>query len=587
MKKQFLLLTAFLCIFSGIKLSAQVMGIDVIFGAPDTGAVPVNVCTGNSLNIWTGTNFTGYSTGETAQIVIDWGDGTSTTQTVTFNCNPGGCNYTPNQFTHAFTTTGVYTTVLSFTDTHGNSDVDSLEMHVSYNCGTIYTNVRLDTDNNGTGDIQLTNVLMDYTGATSGTTNFMLSYQASNMAVNDNPYTLGVNAGWLAAHNYIMAPTSPATQTVNYNPSMPWVQLPSFIVQCDPSNPSSQTDLAINYMGGWGFRAGQNTGYLQINVSNLTCSGTQNANLSVTFDPLLTYFSSDIPGGVTVTGNILTANVNVTGTATYMIYFSVPGGTPVPTPLNFSASLMAVGTTDFDPANNSATCVSAVQNSWDPNDKSVNKPEIISPNVRDEFTYIVRFQNMGNDEAYDIVIKDTLDTDLDLSTFSLVELSHNGFLSIDPATRIATFNFPAIHLPAESQNEPASHGYVVYKIKENVSAPVGTAIKNTAYIYFDQNPAVVTNTTFNINQTMGVEEVSADNFAVFPVPATDGVTIKSQNGTNIESVKLVDVTGKTVLNVNAAQPQYTLNLQAIANGVYTLVVQTEAGVVNKKIVIRK
>ena len=46
-------------------------------------------------------------------------------------------------------------------------------------------------------------------------------------------------------------------------------------------------------------------------------------------------------------------------------------------------------------------------------------------------------------------------------------------------------------------DEPGSHGYVEYKIVPNGSTPRGTLIPNTAYIYFDFHPPVVTNTVTN------------------------------------------------------------------------------------------
>ena len=244
-----------------------------------------------------------------------------------------------------------------------------------------------------------------------------------------------------------------------------------------------------------------------------------------------------------------------------------------------------MGTTDSDPSNNSASCVGEVRNSWDPNDKSVNRPETVSPAVQDEFTYVVRFQNMGNDDAYDVVIKDTLDDDLELSSFRLLELSHIGSVHVDPATRIATFRFPNIFLPPASVNEPGSHGYAVYKIREKASLPVGTEIKNTAYIYFDANPPVITNTTLNVNRVFGVQENAAGGFSVFPVPASDFIMVVSDQNGPLRSVKLVDMTGKTVFGAVTAQPVYRIDLQGIPAGVYSLV--TGAGTANKKIVIQK
>ncbi len=47
--------------------------------------------------------------------------------------------------------------------------------------------------------------------------------------------------------------------------------------------------------------------------------------------------------------------------------------------------------------------------------------------------------------------------------------------------------------------------------------PAGTQIKNTANIYFDFNPAVVTNTTINnFLAPVGVKEINLQEFSVFP-----------------------------------------------------------------------
>ena len=56
------------------------------------------------------------------------------------------------------------------------------------------------------------------------------------------------------------------------------------------------------------------------------------------------------------------------------------------------------------------------------------------------------------------------------------------------------FNFPNINLPDSTNDEPNSHGYVQFSIKLHDSIPLGTALSNTSFIYFDFNPPVQTNT---------------------------------------------------------------------------------------------
>jgi|GEM_PF-1080975 len=583
MKRIYLLVLSFVALFIGGSISAQ-SSIDIVFSDSAFTPTSTNICSGNAYTIYTGSWFSSMpASGGTGQIDINWGDGNTTSQAISFSGTPGFATYTPNLFNHTFAT-GIYTATFIYADNVGNNDTVYWNINATPYCGNVYSAVMLDYDGDGIGDVSLNNSQIDFTDGASNTTTYT---QASNVIagvdVTNDPYSLTVNPAWMAANHYVNV--QPASQTLNFGTGA-YVQLPNFVVQCDPAAPASQVDLAINYFHGSLFRAGLSTGYVNINVCNYTCSGTQSGNLSITFDPLLTVSSHNIPGA-TVTGNTISANILLTGCQNYSVYFSVPGPTPAGTPLAFSANINAVGATDFNLANNNATLNSEVRNSWDPNDKSVNRPAIVSPSVLDEFTYVVRFQNMGNDDAYNILVKDTLDNDLDLSTFSLLELSHNGSVSIDATTRIATFSFPNINLPAASVNEPLSHGYLVYKIKENAGLPIGTEIKNTAYIYFDYNPPIITNTTSNINQNMGVDELVADEFAAYPVPASDYLVISSKQNQPMESIRLVDITGKTVLNVINGGVTFTLDLQGIASGAYNLVIQSNGSSVNKKIMVRK
>lgn len=585
MKKIYLLIVLFLGFAGGSSLMAQT-GIDVIFSDQDTSDFippPQTICSGTAYSVWTGGRFsTNVPPGTTGQVDIDWGDGTVENHPFSYPVTPGA-NYAPNVFAHTYGM-GAFNPVFIYSDSYGYRDTITFAVSSTPNCGRVYAGVLLDNDGNGSGDISLSGAQIDFTDAASNTTTYVIgSSGISGVDVTASPYTVTVNPAWMAANNYINS--VPASQTVNFSGS-PYVQLPSFVVQCDPSAPASQVDLGIRSFYGWGFRAGQNTGSLNITVCNYTCAGAApSANLSITFDPLLSIDSHNIPGA-TVSGNVISANVSVTGCVSYTIYFDVPGTAPAGTPLSFSGSVTAVGSTDFDLSNNAASCVSEVRNSWDPNDKSVSQPAIVSPAVRDEFTYVIRFQNMGNDDAFNIVIKDTLDNDLDLSTFSLLELSHTGSVGIDPATRIATFTFPNIFLPAASVDEPGSHGYAVYKITEKPALPVGTEIRNTAYIYFDMNPPIITNTTSNVNQTMDIDEAAAIGLALYPVPAGELLTVSFAEASPAV-ISLVDVTGKTVLSVNTVQATHTLDVSQLASGVYTLCVRKNDTLLNRKVIIGK
>ncbi len=141
-----------------------------------------------------------------------------------------------------------------------------------------------------------------------------------------------------------------------------------------------------------------------------------------------------------------------------------------------------------------------VRCSYDPNDKQVY------PNYGDsgyvlnndtELEYLIRFQNTGNDTAYVVELKDSLDISLDESTFRLISQSHPLTSAHIDSNRVLTFLFVDINLTDTVTNEAESHGFVKFGIKTFDSLSINTSIINEASIYFDHNPPIVTNSTLN------------------------------------------------------------------------------------------
>ncbi len=137
---------------------------------------------------------------------------------------------------------------------------------------------------------------------------------------------------------------------------------------------------------------------------------------------------------------------------------------------------------------------------YDPNDKLVNPiyPENYSL-IGEHFIYTIRFQNTGNAEAYNVVIEDQINVNLDPSTFSVVASSHDTVLSTTiRESKLIEFRFENIFLPDSTTNLEGSQGFVAYRIKAFSDIPEFTNVLNNAEIYFDFNPPIITNTTENI-----------------------------------------------------------------------------------------
>jgi hypothetical protein len=197
---------------------------------------------------------------------------------------------------------------------------------------------------------------------------------------------------------------------------------------------------------------------------------------------------------------------------------------------------------------------------WDPNDKlgpaGFGDPTegLIEPG--DELFYMVRFENdpvLASAPAQRVVVVDVLDENLDLGTFQLMsfgfgdtvvetppglqafdghvestnldgsDLRVNLSASLDTLNRTVTWVFDSIDpdtggapngiddgfLPVNDETG-RGEGYVTFRIRPRVDAPIGTKIRNDAEIFFDQNEPIVTPTTIHtisINDT-----VFADGF---------------------------------------------------------------------------
>jgi hypothetical protein len=144
-----------------------------------------------------------------------------------------------------------------------------------------------------------------------------------------------------------------------------------------------------------------------------------------------------------------------------------------------------------------------------------------------------------------------LDAALDVSTFTLINSSHAVHTTFRLGYEV-TFDFENIFLPDSIVNEPASHGYVLYRIKGLVSNPDPTPVNNTAYIFFDLNDPVQTNTTLTTfsDQLVGLTENNIHSFiSVYPNPMDETAIIElGNNSSEIFNISIADISGRLVIS---------------------------------------
>lgn len=238
-------------------------------------------------------------------------------------------------------------------------------------------------------------------------------------------------------------------------------------------------------------------------------------------------------------------------------------------------------------------------NSYDPNDKlvfpaGIGDQHFVEANT--DLEYMIRFQNTGTAPAIKVVILDTLSQSLDFSTIQSGAASHDyTFERIDEG-KVLRFTFDQIMLPDSNANEPASHGFVKYRIKQKADLPIGTRIDNRAGIYFDFNDPIITNTAFvTIGEDIfGVivtetEQAFANTpLRVYPNPAAqEAMIFIDQLEVQSGEVELFSISNQLLRQQTFSGSQAAMPLQNLSSGFYLLKVWSNGQLVGTaKLVIR-
>jgi uncharacterized repeat protein (TIGR01451 family) len=295
----------------------------------------------------------------------------------------------------------------------------------------------------------------------------------------------------------------------------------------------------------------------------MNCANGASGTLNLTITGPITY--SGTPSGALVpivNGNNYSYTINDFGsvdiTSAFLLNFTVNTTAQSGDLICVNATITATNT-DYEQSNDSLNYCYLVVNSYDPNYKEAY-PTNVAPGYQDWITYTIHFQNLGTAPAFNINIKDTLDTNLNHQTFEIINYSHNYTSVLQNG--IVTFLFQNIMLPDSASDPSGSQGFIQYRIKPLANLPVGTQIENTAHIYFDFNPAIVTNTTVNNFVTTVANTSISENkkLFVYPNPSTGNFTISA--AANIEVYNLI---GDLILSENNAT---SIDLTASPKGMY-------------------
>ena len=245
---------------------------------------------------------------------------------------------------------------------------------------------------------------------------------------------------------------------------------------------------------------------------------------------------------------------------------------------------------DVVPTNNTSNCSQIIIGSYDPNDKMESHGERILHSTftaNDYLYYTIRFENTGTASAINVRVNDVLDSRLDENTIRMISASHNYIM--DRVDNNLTWRFDDIQLPVSVANTTTGKGYITFQVKPRVGFAVGDIIPNTASIYFDFNPAIITN-TFNTEfvAQLGVDEFENGDFVFYPNPVSDIVTVSVKNNGTIAAIAVYDMLGKVILSekTTTTDSSKTFDLSSVSKGVYLLEVTSDTNLkVIKKLIV--
>ncbi|HMG14226.1 MAG TPA: T9SS type A sorting domain-containing protein, partial [Saprospiraceae bacterium] len=221
--------------------------------------------------------------------------------------------------------------------------------------------------------------------------------------------------------------------------------------------------------------------------------------------------------------------------------------------------------------------------SKDPNDKTAfikGIPANGKSDMNQDVEYLIRFQNTGTDTAFRVEVIDIIPEGFDVNSLKIINSSHPFNIKLI-GERGFKFVFDPIALPDSNINEPASHGFIAFRISQLKDLPYGTNLNNYADIYFDFNPSVRTNTDYIVlTELTNTTEIKENlQFSYFPNPTKGDMNIKlpeyrSQNYT----LKVSDVFGKELIKESWNASSLNINLKpAILPGIYFISVEDESG----------
>ncbi|HRG58798.1 MAG TPA: PKD domain-containing protein [Bacteroidia bacterium] len=481
---------------------------------------------------------------------------------------------------------GPTTSCASYTVTIGANDtICGLNYGVFMNASTVTGTLFYDVNSNGIMDSGETGIpyqtiqIGTYTAYTDANGNYNISVPMGSYTISYTPSGF-YSSGTITTTSVVAQVTQNGMTYGNNNIGLYMTP--------------GQVDLGITISPSTTVTPGFGAWY-SINVCNYGTTPTA-ATVMMQYDAALTpNYQTPAGASVNTTNQLITWNLPAInpGSCSYIwVSFQALIGIQLGSSAVEFVSVNPVTGIDNNLNNNTDTVHQIVVGSWDPNNKLVVYTNIADPNYQiissvepnQEIRYTINFQNTGNAPAHNVVVVDEMSSNLDINSFEFIGASHNCTILRNGNT--TTYKFMNIMLPDSTNNEPASHGFVTYKLNANNGLNIGEQIIDYANIYFDFNAPVLTEDAVitMVGPTALGSILQNEQANLFPNPAQEFVYVNltSADDGNV-NINVTDATGKTYLQqqrvLKTGYNKVIINTSELSKGIYFVQTTTQDGVV--------
>ena len=336
-----------------------------------------------------------------------------------------------------------------------------------------------------------------------------------------------------------------------------------------PLTANSYTDAEVNLFG---ISVSPRPGFTYSNRVFYKNNGSQNIStgtITFTKDNLISITSTSPATTSNTTGFTYTFTNLAAGASGFIdVLMQVPTIPTVSlgTILTNSASISVAS--DAASSNNNENLSQTIVGSYDPNDKTESHGEKIlfsTFGANDYLNYTIQFENTGTANAVNVKVTDVLDARLDQTSIRMINASSPNV--VKKVENTLTWDFNGIELPPSVANTQIGHGFINFTIKPKPGFAVGDIIFNKANIYFDFNPAIITNNCkTEFVATLKSDDFVFNNFNFYPNPVENTLTIS--NNFIIDSLEISSLLGQTILNKKINDLQSVIDLSSLSSGVY-------------------